>query len=131
MAHSATFILLPKTTCPGVMLPTVGWALSNHQSRKWSTELPTVQSDGNIFPTEILLSQMTLACVEMTEPNINNNSAAPTTAHGVIQNNILFAVRQQKKMKKSLLLEEESLEQGPAGCCCWGSFLPPSPLKYS
>lgn len=71
---------------------------------------------------------MTLACVEMTEPNINNNPAAPTTAHGVIQNNILFAVRQQKKMKRSLLLGEESLEQG---CFCWGSFLPPSPLKYS
>lgn len=62
-----------RTTCPGVVPPPMGWALS-HQSliKKCSISLPTDQFGGGIFSVEFSSSQATVACVDVTENQDNN-----------------------------------------------------------
>lgn len=59
-------------TSPGMAPTTVGLALP-HQSliqRKHTTGLPTVPSNGGIFSFEAPVSQMTLACVKLTQNHL-------------------------------------------------------------
>lgn len=45
LACSASFVIAPRTTSPGVAPPTMFWDLpNNHQLREWTSGLPTVQS---------------------------------------------------------------------------------------
>lgn len=51
LVHSVCFFIHPRTICPGLVLPTVGWALIHNQ--EMPTCLSVDQSDG-IFLVEIL-----------------------------------------------------------------------------
>jgi hypothetical protein len=67
MAYSS-FLIEPRTRCPGMAPITMGWALP-HQSliEEMPTGLPAAWSYGGIFFIEVPSSQMTLACVKLTK----------------------------------------------------------------
>jgi hypothetical protein len=61
----------PRRSCPGVPLPTVGWAIT-HQPliKKMPVDLPTVDlptgpPEGGRFSTEVPSHQMSLVCVRL------------------------------------------------------------------
>lgn len=66
-ASSAGFLIELRLACPRVAPPTMGWTWAlSHQSRrtrKSPTILPTGQSGGDTFSTEVLSSHLILACV--------------------------------------------------------------------
>lgn len=67
--------LLSEDHLPRVALSTMGWVFRiNHQSRKYTTGLPTCQPYGDIFSVKSLSSQMTLTWVKLTKQNKANYS---------------------------------------------------------
>lgn len=67
----ASFPIAPRTTAAQERLHTQWTEAShiNHQLRKCSTSLSTVQSHGGIFSTESPSFQMILACFTLTKPS--------------------------------------------------------------
>lgn len=54
MTCSACILIKLTTTSPGVVPPTMGWALLNQPLRKFPTVLATALSYGSIFLIEVL-----------------------------------------------------------------------------
>lgn len=68
VACLATFLMRPRPTCLGIAPPM--WACSSYidyQSRKWSTDMPTGQSDRGTSSAKVSSSQITLVGIESTE----------------------------------------------------------------
>ena len=61
LAFSASSLPQPKRTCPGVILPTVGWALPHHTTVK---KMTTGLSDGDNSSIEVSGSHVTIVCVK-------------------------------------------------------------------
>jgi hypothetical protein len=62
LACIACLLIAPRTTSPGVPLPTVSWALLYHSS---INEMHHRLAHRGIFSIKIPSSQMTLACVRL------------------------------------------------------------------
>jgi hypothetical protein len=66
-SHSVCFLTPPRTTCPGIVpLSGLGPSTSINNQEAAPTDLPTGQSDGATFSTEIPSPQMT-QCVSSLE----------------------------------------------------------------
>lgn len=63
MACSIGFLTEPRTTCPGMAPPTVGWALSNQSLiKKKPYRLAYTQILWRHFSNEVLITTVTLDC---------------------------------------------------------------------
>jgi hypothetical protein len=69
--NTANQLAQPRTTCPVVIPPTIGWTFSQQTYiKKMPHRLPVVQSDGGNFSFEVLSSQTTRVCVKLTKKKI-------------------------------------------------------------
>lgn len=77
MVCSAWSFRHPRSSCPGLIPPRVGWALLYPSLRKCPTDWPTGQYDGVISSIEVPSFPMTLGCITVTK-NLTHRSGSCT-----------------------------------------------------